>query len=573
MMKIKKIISLLLITALCSSFLFNAVGAEEPLTKTINANVALNKYVYAGDGNAGPEGKGQTLTDGRRNVDYNFYMADTHVTRNATLNDYSGLLPSGALGVKATASIDDWYMIDLGRKYNITQVKLYAHSTWDETAAIGATSRYMSNVEVQVSNSEDFAVFESLIDIETATWDEFPYAESDFEGKKPYRYVRIKKTAATEHGYSELEVFADVTLTEISRGKDVSANVVSYESYPAEEVNDGIVESGNGWLVESGTAPFYLTVDLGEEYPVSWIEMIARVTSTDNEATRYGWNVYGAKEAPEESTITEGNSLIPTIFTGYNGNTVLFPKQSEGSLSMPVFSKPAEETHRYLTFYKTANNVALSEIRAYVVNPEIIKSEISEGMLYLEFSEEMEAPENNITVYNITDGETVLNPSIEVLNDGRIKVGVSELYGKDIRVTVDGNTKNMKGVALGADQSFMLKTPKALVVTGFTADKIMLLDEEDAAIASLSEAKAAEMEIELENKSSEELSAVLIIAAYDAYGNLLACTAEKKEIGLSEETLSARLPLDGLIGVTSVTSYLIDDYSTLSAWESAITRN
>ena len=188
MMKNNKILAIILIAVMSISILpglfANGVMAEESLTKTINKNVAINKYVYAGDGNAGPTGAGQALTDGRRNMDYTIYLADNHITHKGTLNEYSGILPSGALGVQASTGASDWYMIDLGRKYNITNVKLYAHTTYNESGAIGATSRYMSNVEVQLSNTEDFAQYENVIDIETATWDQFPYAESDFEGKR-----------------------------------------------------------------------------------------------------------------------------------------------------------------------------------------------------------------------------------------------------------------------------------------------------------------------------------------------------------------------------------------------------
>jgi len=432
-----KILCLLLSFVMCISLFPSIAGAEEPLTKTVNKNVALNKYVYSSDGNAGPSGKIQVLTDGRKNTDYTFYPAFTHITYNGTLNEYSGVLPSGEVGEKATSGDKTWYMIDLGRKYNITDVRLYAHSTWPETNAIGATSRYMSNVEVQVSNTEDFAQFERVIDIEAATWDNFPYAESDFDGKKAYRYVRVKKTSNTEHGYSELEVFADVTLTEVSRNKDVTANVVSYDSYPAEEVNDGLIEGGNGWLVESGTAPYYLTVDLGEEYPVSWIEMFGRVIDPDNPSTRESWEIYGCDSEPDADTIEDGESLIAALFSGYDGNRdILFPHYSKGGYSAPVLSSAAEKSYRYITFYKTVNNVALSEVRAFVINPEVIASEVKDNAVYLEFSEEMDSPEDYIVVYNSTDKEEVSNPTIETLEDGRIKVSTPGLFSKEILVTV-----------------------------------------------------------------------------------------------------------------------------------------
>lgn len=567
-----KILCLLLSFVMCLSLFPSIAGAEEPLTKTVNKNIALNKYVYSSDGNAGPSGKIQVLTDGRKNTDYTFYPAFTHITYNGTLNEYSGVLPSGEVGEKATTGDKTWYMIDLGRKYNITDVRLYAHSTWPETNAIGATSRYMSNVEVQLSNTEDFAQFERVIDIETATWDNFPYAESDFDGKKAYRYVRVKKTSNTEHGYSELEVFADVTLTEVSRNKNVTANVVSYDTYPAEEVNDGLVEGGNGWLVESGTAPYYLTVDLGEEYPVSWIEMVGRVIDPDNPSTRESWEIYGFDSEPDENSIKDGEILVQKLFGGYDGNRdILFPHYSKGGFSAPVYSGAAEKSYRYITLYKAVNNVALSEVRAFVTNPEVINSEVKDSAVYLEFSEEMDSPEDYITLYNSTDKEDISNPLIETLDDGRIKVSAPGLFGKDIVVTLEEDAPNMNGVTLGVPQVFLFKTPSALTVTGFETSGIKLLDAENVE-TSLSSAETAKMDLELSNASDDVISVTLILGAYDENGNLLACDSKSVEVEEIEE-LSLNLSLNGLSGAKSVQAFLIDGFNTLGAWSPSVIKN
>lgn len=558
---------------MCISLLPHMAGAEEPLTKTINANIALNKYVYSSDGNAGPSGKIQTLTDGRKNTDYTFYPGFTHISYNGTLNDYSGVLPSGAVGEKATTGEKTWYMIDLGRKYNITGVKLYAHSTWDEANAIGAISRYMSNVQVQLANKEDFSDAENVINIKTATWDDFPYAVSSFEGKKAYRYVRVKKTDKTEHGYSELEVFADVTLTEVSRHKKVSASAESYASYPAVTVNDGIVASGNGWLVEGGTAPHYLTVDLEEEYPVSWIEMVGRVIDPDNASTRKLWNVYGSTTEPEKDTITDGDSLIPTLTEGFDGNyEILFPHYSKGCYSSPVYSSVIGESYRYLTFYKTDYNVALSEIRAFVTNPEVINSEVKDSAVYLEFSDEMNAVEDYITVYNSTDKKDVESPVIEKLSDGRIKVSAPGVFGKDITVTVEKEAENMQGTSLGVPYYATFKTPSALNISGYSEDGIKFLDDEEVE-TDLAEAKTAEMLLSISNISDETLPVMLIIGAYDIDGNLLACIADSVEVGETPKELPLSLSLNGLIGVKSVSAFLIDGYGTLSAICPSITKN
>ena len=64
-----------------------------------------------------------------------------------------------------------------------------------------------------------------------------------------------------------------------------------------------------------------------------------------------------------------------------------------------------------------------------MTNPEVIKSEVKDNAVYLEFSEEMDSPEDYITVYNSTDKEDVSNPLIETLSDGRIKVSTPFLRG------------------------------------------------------------------------------------------------------------------------------------------------
>lgn len=579
----KRFLTLMLAFVLCAVFLPSVNFAEAetaPVVKKM-VNVAQNKYVYSGGGNAGANA--QKLTDGKRNTDYSGAISTITLYPGGAGKAETALLPSGAQGPVASGQANDWFMIDLGRQFNVKEVRLYdARMVVDESGAApdAARANDMKYVEIQGSNTEDFAEYDVLLDInDTVTWEHLPYYAVKQENVRPYRYIRVQKTGSSYYGFSEFEVYSDVTLTEISQKKSVVASSESYPAdYPAVETVDGKVEGGNGWLVEGAAfaPPHYMTVDLGGSYPVSWVEMEARVmTANENPATRNNWTVYGAEEEPALDTITSGNKLIPDILSGFDGNyTYLFPPQSQGKLSMPIYNSGTGrniENMRYVTFYKTTGNVALSEVRVFVMNPELLISEVKDNALTLGFSEEMDSVEDYISVYNITDKKDVLNPLIETLDDGTIKISTPDLFDKDIRVLVSEDAKNTKGVSLGAAQAFTFKTAKALTAEGFNEENIKLSDA-NGEEASLSDAKKAEMELTLKNASTESISVILILAAYDKDGNLLVCNAENADVGSENVPLSAELSLENVEEISEVKALLIDGYSALGSWTSPVTK-
>jgi len=504
--------------------------SDVPYTKTVNKNVAQNKYVYSNDGNAG--NKAQALTDGRTNLlNPASYCADNRVVSNETTNDLSGVLPGVDEKLPgASKEINTWYIIDLGRQYKITGAELYSITGVNDD--VSSVVRYMSNVEIQLSNTIDFAEYETIMDIDDATTDNFPSTSSSLAVPKYYRYVRLWKNKITEHGWSEVKIFADINLTEVSRGKTATASKSDHGTLPSVTV-DG-VESG-AWLVETDVpSPKYLSVDLGEELPVSWVEMAARVTSTDNVATRFVWDIYGSDEAPTTETVQSGTKLIPSVIQGNSSGIVneLFPRQSEGCLSMPIYQSVYGEKFRHITYYKQSGNTALSEVRAFVTAPEMSGAYITEDGIAIEFSEAMNPASLNkgsIKLYD-SEGNSVawangaLSGNVFVISDAELESGAT------YKVSVNNLAENALGVSVAPLNEMTFKNSFDYEMTGFE-----LVDSEGNAITAESLSKTADDVMVKLNiaANAKPVKGMLVMAFYNS-GHLV--KVEYAKINVKEGT-------------------------------------
>ena len=492
--------------------------SEVPYTKTVNKNVAQNKYVYTNSGNAGA--KAQVLTDGRTNL-WNpaTYCADNRVVINEVANEESGVLPGVAEKLPAASEdVMEWYIIDLGRPYKITGAELY--SITEVSADVSSVLRYMSNVEIQASNTIDFSEYETIMKIKTATADNFPYTSSICEAPKYYRYVRLQKKTREEQGWSEVKIFADINVTEVSRGKEATASETTYASLPASLTTDGV--EGNSWLVESATAEKYLSVDLGKELPVSWIEMVARVTGgVDNVAVRYNWTVYGSKDAPTLENIKNGTQLSPTIVQGNASGTVneLFPKQLDGYFSMPIYQNALGEKFRYINFYKSSFNTALSEVRAFVTAPEVIGAYVTADGIAIDFSEQMNPAtldKGSVKLYDSEGNRVAWTEGTLIGNTFTIK-GAELESGAVYTVAVNNFAENALGVSVAPVNEVTFKNTEDVEISGF---KFVDADGEDITDAVLSKA-ADDVFVKLAVKANAKpIDITLAVAFYE--GNKLA---------------------------------------------------
>lgn len=484
--------------------------SEVPYTKTVNKNVAINKYVYSGGGNAGATA--QLLTDGRRNIDY-ANAGGIQFYPNGAGSEETALLPSGAKGPVASGQADDWFMVDLGREYEVTGVKLYDARAVvaDESGEVDALrSNDMRYVEIQGSNTETFDDYDTLAEIgDTVTWDHLPCLEETLKVPKYYRYIRLQKTASSYYGFSELEVFANVNLTEVSRNKAVEASYSQYGTVPETTVDGAVAGS---WLIEGGaTAPHYMILDLGEELPVSWIEMVARVTTADNAATRNNWSVYGSIEKPEADTMTNGTLLIPKLHSVFPGNySILFPKQADGELSLPLNSNAVNDNYRYITFYKSEGYVALSEVRAFVTAPELTSVYGAYGSVTLNFSEAM-APaslnERSIKIYNSADEEIEWTGG--TLNGNSFTIsGLSLTDGETYKVVVNNLAKNARGVMVAPWNEASFVNTAEYAINGFK-----FVDSEGEEISGPLSKTADDVKVKVEIKANAEPVQVMFAMA------------------------------------------------------------
>jgi len=371
-----------------------------------NINIAFGKKVYTGN----PANKDNTY----KLVNGNY--TDIVVPGDFDAENTTVELPSGAETEAATSNANDWFMIDLGRRYEISSVKVHPRST----TQVGV---YMWAFDVEGANNEDFS--------DSVTLGRVLNNDETVDGTQPvtfnvdngaYRYIRIKKTAATYHIYSEIEIFADIPVTEISKNAAVSATQTdnAIAVLPPENVLDGNLYTGWRLADLSHTSPVNMIMDLGAEYPVEMAEMYQLSPYTDPSFTKFNLYGYGAGEAPALDAAHEvnGDTLLAT--NGINAESEAFAFEG-GNYQYLVLSKPA----------KTA--LAISEFKAYVVNPKAYRAVVDKNSstLIVSFTDKMDASSLNIEDFNI-EGATLSNPMLTTGWDG----------GYDLRINYIGEILN-----------------------------------------------------------------------------------------------------------------------------------
>ena len=508
-MKLKKCLSLLIALILISGvFVFPQTAlADNGLTKRVLLNVAQNKPVYSNQTEIS-EFPFANLVDGRNT---------------------SFIIPASGMNSAKTE-----VTVDLQRRYKIEKIEL--HSRYDGAADFLGRQYF----ELIGANNEDFSDG-VIIDYMNERNDElFPSSgcfESKGSGNAAYRYVKLKRTGGGYYGYSELKVFAYQTVTEVSRGGSVTTNSGSAVSGDR-AVNGTNQHSSDGWVNDKGVEYNYLSVDLGKSLHVGMIEMEGRNITTENSATRQNIEVYGSDSIANITSLTskhrltEGDGYKPYFYIGAVGG--YYANDTFPYAKYPAMYQTAvddSEPFRFVTFRNTTLHAsAYGEVRAYVINPEILSVNCDENYLYVNFSDEMDASSGAITLTKIADG-TIL--SGEFIDGYTYVIDISDAdKSSSYELLAGEDVENEKGVGLAEDYALELSNLSPL-----SAGKITFHDGEfgeGEEIENLFGLSTVSAKSTVSNNGKNSSEATAYIALYNSEGRLLSLGQSKLEIPSGE---------------------------------------
>jgi len=428
-MKFKKSLSLILALILISGVFTVPKGAfaENILSKRVLINVAENKPVTSNqteDSNY----PFSNLVDGRKT---------------------SFIIPASGMNSAKTE-----ITVDLQRKYKIEKIEL--HSRYDGAADFLGRQYF----ELIGANKEDFSDGVVLDYMNEQNDDLFPSSgcfESVQNGKDAYRYVKLKRTGGGYYGYSELKVFAYQTVTEVSKNKTVTTSPGSYTSGD-KAVNGTNNNENDGWINDKASEYNYLSIDLGESLPIGMIEMEGRNITTENPATRQNIAVYGSNSADNLTNLTslsklsEDDGYEQLLYVGsMSGGYYLYDEFPYGKYPESYCASVDEsDLYRFITFRNTTLHAsAFGEVRAYVVNPEVLSVTCDEDYLYVNFSDEMNTSEDGISLTKRSDG-TVYAGSFEDAYTYVIDISEKDKSAA-YDLAVSANVQNAKGVKLAEE--------------------------------------------------------------------------------------------------------------------------
>ncbi|MBF0431772.1 MAG: discoidin domain-containing protein [Fibrobacteria bacterium] len=252
-----------------------------------------------------------------------------------------------------TADLNPWYQVDLGHDYIIDYVEVVARQNADQPSG-------RTNFEIWGARDDDFVMYDVL---GAKTDSAYPHKGTwgaSVEGETVSRYIRFQRTNAAGHvGFSELRVYGKPKYDKnLAEKKPVSASSIwSATWYSAPKGNDGNISTD--WVsapTENDSVPWY-QVDLGKEYSVGRVELVARQTSNSS-ASRTNFAIW----VSNDSTFGDYTVLA-------SKSDSAFPHQ--GTWSVPVLVKNAG---RYIRVQRinVAGTMTFAELRVYGEEPIIV---------------------------------------------------------------------------------------------------------------------------------------------------------------------------------------------------------
>ena len=394
-------------------------------------------------------------------------------------------------GTNGATDHDHWLMVDLQKRYVINSVQIAAR--YGSNAA-----GWQSGYEIQASNDSTFATYDVLDTIAannalTSNLNAATGNINQYKGSangKAYRYVRL---FAAKHciGISELKVFANQTVTDISTGNKTAVGTRTANDLQTAKALFSDLYSWNG-----GEAGYpWMRVDLGAAYPVGAIEL---EVNDNSDARRrdymaiYGSNVESAVKTDEKSPFAEGaltnkspdelynNNADYTKLTDINGNVAYangyqeYPVMKADGSSFMKASVQDTTSFRYITYKRTNNTgsrpTSAKNMRIMVINPVVNSVKASGGKITLEFNDKM----SGITADNITvkKGDTTYAVKDLTTNDYEVSFTAENAPSwESLTVTVDKAIKNVYGVPMASEYTGSVVIGEGINATEFKFGK------------------------------------------------------------------------------------------------------
>lgn len=386
-------------------------------------------------------------------------------------------------------SDNSYIQVDLLRKYVIEEIEVNgSHS--GGLAESDSTKSGRRNFIIQASNDRNFA--------EENTVNLYTQGETEFEANKPltvqvdtngeaYRYVRYKKTKNESSIITEIKIFAQQTMTEVSKGMPTVASHAISLTYPAnrghysaERLVDGNnAENTETWLAYAPYVPFW-RIDLKRPYPIGAVELESAY-GADNRAGRLYWDIYGSNTlienefdtltstdvaASKNAVLNGGYTELCSVDQPYpnveiNGIKDFMSPMPPLSSGYGKWSVDDTNAYKYVTLKKNVNvtSASLGEIRLFVINPVVNSVSMADGIITIDFSDELKAktvkPEN-ITVKK--NGLVIeINPVATKDGYGINIEDASASSGDVYEITVSRMIRNKKNVTMTEDFSVKIR--------------------------------------------------------------------------------------------------------------------
>lgn len=429
--------------------------------------------------------------------------------------------------VLSYGNFPQWVTVDLQRRYKISYIDVAARSS-------SADSVWLSDFEIQASNTADFLEFEVLDTCSSVDGETLPKlgnANMRFNGSggSAYRYVRLY--AKHMMGFSELRVYAMQTVTEIKPKNTVAGTVWDNDSsYASDMASDG--DLNTVWVGNYAGNRDFLRFDMGEAYNIGYVELYARRNIADEPGARNYFAIYGANDV---SGISNTDNLSAAELSEYGYIKLAYlknpaiekpdfdynPYPAEGKYAASVNDETA---YRYITYKKlNIEHSQLAEFKVYEVNPVINGAVITNNTLTVQFSDEMNTDTfSSIQLINDNTGE-ILACNGTAVDGYTYSMDISDAEKSlPYRLTAN-NVTNLKNVPVYGE--FSLSSLNEL--SGMDFD---FADENGNTFSNILDVSTAGAAAGLVNMSDTTRTAAIAVAIYE--------NRQLKNIAVTEKTVS-----------------------------------
>ncbi len=432
----------------------------EPITSTKKLNVAMRKPVYSSG-----------------------YPADYPLTNlvddnrsTFTVPGSLSSIPEGYEGSTTQDASKNWFIIDLEKRYTIDSIEIYDRFNQADEGGRRALSIEASN-SISFQDATKYDVLDSLPD---GTQDTLFPDNGCFTAKgngNAYRYIRIRRTGGYYYGYSEIKVWANQDVTEVTRNKPVTVSYQDSSTYAGSDaVNGTVTDAHDAWVANESSSYHFLTVDMELPQHIGLIEMIGRRNGGSDFDTRNNWYIYGSNQLAEKTALTTVATLPAS--TGYTALlcTRSFGNYLSGEYIFPPYPAKLQqvfsdkESYQYLTFKRSsAGSTYLGEARGFVLNPMVNRITEENDVIQIDFSDTMdEASLQDIRVYSGATGDEI-SSSVSLSENLYTAYITPETTAPLYQIFIGTDVKNLYGTGLAKGISYT--TTITNYYSGFSAKK------------------------------------------------------------------------------------------------------